>query len=96
MELREKKLQEILQLAVYKVYRSAKKETSVYVPSRFIPPIRPYKWVQAETEYGTVKLFAFPSPQGGWVIKVRFLTGPTFNPAIPPKEGQKILKKLLS
>ncbi len=99
MKLKQKTIAEVIQLAIYKLSRvsEAKRETKVFIPAKFLPPVDPYKWVEVDTEdYGTVKLFCFPAAKGGWVIRVRFknkLTF-TFNPVISNKEGIKLLKKL--
>ncbi len=98
MELKQKTIAEVVQLAIYKLSRAAGgREAKVFIPAKFLPPVDPYKWVEVDTEdHGTVKLFCFPAAKGGWVIRVRFknkLTF-TFNPVISNKEGIKLLKKL--
>ena len=100
MQLREKTVAEIVQLAVHKLLRSGGgKEAVVFLPAQYVPPAqcKPYRVCKVESEeYGEVGILVRPRPsakKAGWVIHVRFKTPITFNPAIPPDKAREIVKK---
>ncbi len=100
LQLREKTVAEIIQLAVHKLLRSGGgKETVVFLPAQFVPPAqcKPYKVCKVEShEYGEVRILVRPSAsKAGWVIHVRFTTPIIFNPALPlsKEEAEKLKNK---
>jgi hypothetical protein len=97
MKLREASLQEVIQIAVHKLLRrGGGKEVPVFLPPYVIPPTKKaYKWEVVEIEgYGQVRLFAYPTKVGGWIVKVKFANPILFNPALPQSVGEGLLKKL--
>jgi len=100
MKLKVKPLGEVVRVALQKLYSynsandQAKRETSVFIPGRFLPPTKAYRWETYDTEeFGKVQLFAIPR-ENGWVIKVRFSHPPVFNPVISGEEARKLREKL--
>ncbi len=95
MQLKVKSAAEIAQLASQKLLsRHGGRETTVFLPPTTLPPSRAYKWEEYETPLGKIKIFAFPSERGGWVVKVRFNTAITFNSPISPEQGKELLERL--
>jgi hypothetical protein len=98
MRLKTATLNEVVSLAVAKVSQNSqeKRDTVVYLPARVIPPppLKPYRWITAETQYGEAKFFLLPHREAGWLIKVRFKSPLKFNPVIPPSVGAELLKKI--
>ncbi len=96
MQFKVRTAAEIAELAVSKILRKGGgREATVYIPAYHLPPTRrAYRWETHETPLGTVKMLAFPSERGGWVVKVRFNTPITFNSPIPPEQGKALLERL--
>ena len=98
IKLREVGIAEILTLAADKAYRQERTNVAVFLPPTKLPPCEcePLKATRVESEaYGRVRIFVRPSYRGGWVVEIKFYDlNITFNPALPPKEGAEILKKM--
>jgi len=99
MKKLQKTLQEVVSLGYEKALRKGQRRVSVFIPLPFIPPCRPYKTEVAEIRMGQetfkVRLFVEAAPQGGWIVKMQFPAEIlSFNPALPPGEGKKLLEKL--
>ncbi len=96
MQLRVKSATEMAQLAAQKLLRRhGGRETKIHLPPNCLPASRAYKWESFETPLGRVKMFAYPSEAGGWVVRVKFEDPIVFNPALPisGEEAKKLLKK---
>jgi hypothetical protein len=94
IQLRVRSAAEIAQLASQKLLaRGGGREERVFLPANCLPPSRAYRWESFETPLGKVKLFAYPSERGGWVVRVKFESPVMFNPVVS-KEEAELLKKL--
>jgi len=94
IKLKVRSAAEVAQLAAQKLLaRGGGREERVYLPTNCLPPSRAYRWESFETPLGKVKLFAYPSERGGWVVRVKFESPVMFNPVVS-KEEAELLKKL--
>jgi hypothetical protein len=95
MRLEEKSLMEVLQIAALKRARTGKTRVKVFLKPTALPPreIKVYKTIRLSSIFGEVEIYCQPSNRGGWEIFVRFKES-FKNPALPPKEGAEILKKM--
>jgi len=96
MEIRQVSMEEILSLATFKLYKKGGgRKVVVYIPPQYLPPLEPFRTHKVSTlYYGEVRMFIKTSPKGGWEVYVQFPHPLCFNPALPPKEGAEILKKM--
>ncbi len=95
MRLKQKSPAELAELAAQKLLLRGDggRETVVYLPPSCLPPSRAYRTEKFSTQYGEMTVFARPSTQGGWIVKVRFKNPIVFNPAFPKEAAEKLQQK---